>query len=387
MNPLESLMDPLFDEVSDGICASDAEGNILYMNPAAERMLETPFFQTRGRTLCELLCGHLATPRSRECASACPLRGSDSAEKAVTFKGRHNQRISYEWGDVGLKCVDKWRNLRVRCLRTPSNSQGIGGRFTVIEDVSAEMELERQKEDWRNMVAHDLRNPLAMIYAALRELQEVTAKITAHSRAELIELGVRNCKRMAKLLDLYLDVAKLDAGLMKVQISRLALAETVRACVEEQGPLTREKRIEVTVDVPMTLAVLADADLLPRVVQNLLDNAVKFTPVGGRIAIRAVPEAQDAVLLSFEDTGPGISPTDLPKLFDRYHQAEAGRQGKIKGTGLGLAFCREALKAMKGDIQVESTPGSGSSFTIRLPMDREHDRLEPGPVKAPGRLA
>ena len=84
MNQIVSLMNPLFDEVSDGICASDTDGNILYMNRAAERMLETPFTQAKGRTLCELLCGRLETLGSKECASACPLRDSQSAERAAT---------------------------------------------------------------------------------------------------------------------------------------------------------------------------------------------------------------------------------------------------------------------------------------------------------------
>lgn len=111
------------------------------------------------------------------------MRDSASAETAASFKGRHNQRTAYEWNNVKFNRVEKWRNLKLRCLAMPANLLETGRRFTIIEDASAELEL-----------------------------QEAAAKTTANSGVKLIELSVRNCKRMSKLLDLYLDVAKLDAG-------------------------------------------------------------------------------------------------------------------------------------------------------------------------------
>jgi len=169
-------------------------------------------------------------------------------------------------------------------------------------------------------------------------------------------------------VDLYLDVSKIDAGQMRTEIKELDLAQLVRACVEEQSPLTKQRRISLAVRVPSGLKVLADAELLQRVVQNLLNNALKFTPEGGRVELSAAPEPRDAARLCFADTGPGIAPEEIPRLFDRYHQAKARREGRIKGTGLGLAFCRQALAAMRGDIRAESKPGEGSRFIIRLPM-------------------
>ncbi len=361
MNPIESMMAPLFDEVSDGICAADAEGKIIYMNPAAERMLEISLSRARGRSECELLCGLLATATAKECASTCALRDPLCPDKAVTFKGRHNQRKVYKWNELEFKRVEKWRDMKVRCLRMPTSSEGGGSRFTIIEDTSAELELERRREDWRNMVAHDLRNPLSAIFAAARELQDETPQ------SELLKICVRNCRRMTALLDRYLDVAKLESGRMPVKLARLPLAAILAACVEDQAPLAREKRVEIKIEAPASLAVLADADLLPRVILNLLDNAVKFSPEASQVVIKAAPEGNDAVRLSFQDAGPGIDPEDLPNLFDRYHQSASGAQSKIKGTGLGLAFCREALKVMNATITVESQPGAGSVFSIRLP--------------------
>lgn len=360
MNPIEAMMVPLFEEVSDGICAADADGKILYMNPAAERMLEIPLTRARGRSECELLCGRLATATAEECASTCGLRNPGGEARAVTFKGAHNQRTAYEWNEAEFKRVEKMRHLRVRCVRMPTAAAGGGSRLTILEDAGAEMELERRREDWRNMVAHDLRNPLTAIYAAALELQTQTPD------SDMIQICVQNCRRMTALLDLYLDVAKLEAGLTTVRLAQLPLAPIIAACVRDQAPLAQEKRVEVIIEAPPNLSVHADAELLTRVVSNLLNNAVKFTPEGGCVVIKAEAEGEDAVHLSFQDTGPGINPDDLPYLFDRYHQAASGNRRQMKGTGLGLAFCREALRAMNGTIKVESELGTGSVFAVRL---------------------
>lgn len=357
MNPIEAMMAPLFEEVSDGVCAADADGKILYMNPAAEALLDTTLSRARGRSQCDLLCGHLATAAGPECASACALR-APGPERAVTFRGVHNKRSVYEWNEAEFKRVEKSRNLRVRCVRMPTAAGGDEVRMTILEDATAELELERRREDWRSMVAHDLRNPLTAIFAAARELQD------AAPGSELLNILVQNCRRMASLLDRYLDVAKLEAGLMTVSLAPVPAAPLLRACVNEQLPLAQEKGVSVDLEADEDLAVTADPELLPRVFENLLSNAIKFTPRGGRVAVKA-EAVGDLVVISFHDSGPGVPAEDLPALFDRYHQGAVGKQ-TLKGTGLGLAFCRAAVTAMNGTIGVESEPGTGSVFAIRL---------------------
>lgn len=360
MNPIEAMMAPLFEQVSDGVCAADAGGRILYMNPAAEALLETTMSRSRGRSQCELLCGRLATESGPECASGCALR-TPGTVKAVTYKGIHNKRSVYEWNETEFKRVEKARNLRVRCVRMPTAAGGDEVRLTIIEDASAEVEVERRREDWRNMVAHDLRNPLTAIFAAARELQ------AEQPGSELLSICVQNCRRMAALLDRYLDVAKLESGLMTVALARVPAAPLLRACVNEQLPLAHEKGVAVELEAGEDLAVAADPDLLPRVLENLLSNALKFTPPGGRVAVKA-EAVGGLIVISFHDSGPGIAAEDLPALFDRYHQGTAGKQRQM-GTGLGLAFCRAAVNAMNGTIGVESEPGHGSVFAVRLLPD------------------
>lgn len=141
MNPLEAEMGKLYDALADGVCVSDAEGRILYMNPAAERLLELPFAKVRDRHFCELLCGRLETPGSaKSAASSCPLRDANRPEQTVSFAGVHNRRTAFEWKADDFKRVEKWRDLKIRCLRTPADFPGARRHITVIEDASAALD-------------------------------------------------------------------------------------------------------------------------------------------------------------------------------------------------------------------------------------------------------
>ncbi len=363
------MAEPFFDELPDGVCISDARGNILYMNPAAERLLDASAPQMRGRTLCQLLCGRLAVDGAPECASTCELLKPGSPVSGVTFRGSLGPKEVARWSESGVRRDSIWRNLRVRCLKASPSLIGEGKHLTLIEDASVDFELERQKEDWRQMIAHDLRSPLTSIYATIRLLQEAeeAGQPPPTESKELIGAAERSCRKMLELITLYLDVAKLDAGVSEINNEPLRLANAVRGELAEQEAVIRKKKLEVSASVPEGIVVEADADLLSRVVQNVLDNAVKFSPWGGRVEVSARILAGRAEL-TIQDSGPGIPAEELPLLFDRYHQARARRAGKIQGTGLGLTFCREALKIMRGSIAVESAPGEGARFLLVLPL-------------------
>lgn len=365
----QQMLDPLFSELKDGICLSNENGELMYMNPAAARLLAVDAAEAVGTRICGHVCAKLAAPGcGAECVSVCPLEARRA--RAATFAGRHGPRPGYQWGASGLEPRPEYGDLRVHCQAletTLFDSWEPEKRLTILEDIGAERELERMKEDWRNMIAHDLRSPLTNVFGTLRILEDSPAR--AHLAKEedlLLVSSVRACARLLELLNLYLDIAKLDAGLMKTRESVVALAPLVKSCVEEQSAVARERRIKVVVDVPGEPAARADEGLLFRVAQNLLANALKFAPDGGHVWL-AGRRREGWVELEVKDDGPGIAPEDRRFLFDRFFQAEARRGGKIQGTGLGLTFCREALRAMRGSIEVESAPGRGTAFLVRLP--------------------
>lgn len=360
----------VFDELADGVCVSSKGGKVLYINPAAERLLRGFWSKKSRKSICESLCGHLEAGASKECMTDCPLRGECSAQAGVTFKGRHGPAPAYRWSVDAVQGAPPWRDIRVRCLKltTPLfDASDAEKHLTLIEDVSAEAEVERQKETWRAMLAHDLRNPLTNIVGALATLEEAFGNRPLDDQQKnILAVAARGATRMLKLIQDSLDISKLEAGKMPVQTESLDAAEVLGRSAQEQSPLAKSRGVSIELDVAASLKLRADPDLLGRVVQNLLDNALKHTPEGGRVTISAKPSGE-ALEISFRDTGPGIAPEHVPLLFEPYYQAAARREGRTNGAGLGLAFCREALKAMGGSIRVESQAGRGSEFAIKLP--------------------
>ncbi len=364
------LLDKLFAELTDGVCVSDADGVILYANRSALALMEIKKEKAQGTRICELLCSHLIDAHAKDRAAHCILRMRAGGQNAVTVSGRHGPSTTYEWQGASIRRSDRWKDLRVRCLRLHTDlvdGKDTEKHFTFLEDASAEMELERHREDWRNMVAHDLRNPLTNVAGALMVFEDIPAgRALTAKEVELVAIALRSSRRIVELLDLYMEVAQLDAGAMPVHPRRAELAKVVAEVVEEQSISARAKKINFRVGVPEDLAAFADPKLLFRILQNLINNAVKFTPEGGRVEVQACASG-DLVEIVVRDTGPGISALDSPFIFDRFYQARARREGRLQGNGLGLTFCREALAAMGGAIELRSRPGCGAEFAFHLP--------------------
>jgi signal transduction histidine kinase len=362
-------LDELFGRVSDGVCVSDAQGQVIYANAAARRMLDISGDE-RDVRLCDRLCRRLSDCGPGNCAERCPLLEPDSKEQGATFEGRYGPKTVYAWKEAGPSRLEQWKSLHVRCLRVPGSTadgEKSERHLTLIEDAAAQAAREQSSEEWREMIAHDLRSPLANIYGVLKSLEDIPAGKPLHpSEKGLLDVSLRACARMAELLDLFLELAQFDAGAVPVHLKNIPLLDLVKKCVEEQTVAAQVGGVEVKVSIAEDLRVLADAALLSRVVQNLLNNALKFTLQDGKVTISAAEE-DGAVTLRVRDTGSGIAPEHIPFLFDRSYQAKARREGKIKGNGMGLTFCREALRAMGGSIAAKSEPGVGSEFIVSLP--------------------
>jgi signal transduction histidine kinase len=372
MEPNKPLFrsDLLFDELTDGVCISDKNGDVLYMNPAAKRMLGGGAAEERTNS-CRLLCGKLFADGSDDFAKDCPLRDQRSHRESVSFLGKHGPHDVWEWKDEHIQHLSRWRHLRVRCLRVTSPLWTLGveeRHFILIEDASAATELADRKEDWRRMVAHDLRSPLTNIWGTLRMLEDIPAgQALAQEETEFVTAASRACRRMIELLNLFLDVEQLDEGGVVVMLKSVPLAALLKREAEGLAARMAEKDLRLELSADDEVAALADEKLLGRVAQNLLDNAVKFSATGGKIVVAAARREDGGTEISIRDQGPGIPPQDLPFIFDRFYQAQARREGRSQGNGLGLTFCRQALQAMGGKIEARSPAGEGAEFLIRLP--------------------
>ncbi|MCO5170026.1 MAG: PAS domain S-box protein [Planctomycetes bacterium] len=229
----------------------------------------------------------------------------------------------------------------------------------------AALEATKLRDQVLGIVVHDLRNPLGTVLLHAGALRERGGE-DERRRAEAIEGAAR---RMKRLVDDLLDVSRMEEGRLSLRLARVAVGPLLEGVGASQAGLAAAASLDLRVEAPPDLPdVRADRDRLLQVLENLVGNAIKFTPPGGRITLGAAPGAGE-VRLRVSDTGGGIAADDLPHVFDRFWQARRTDRG---GAGLGLAIVRGIVEAHGGRVEVESAPGRGSTFSFTVPV-------EPGP--------
>jgi signal transduction histidine kinase len=229
-------------------------------------------------------------------------------------------------------------------------------------------EFLRLREELADMIVHDLRNPLGVIVGGLTMLGRVeVAEGDAEYVAAVLRTMELSARRMQRLVETLLDIARLEEGAMRLQPVALDLFPLVEEIMDEERSLAEGKGVTLENRLPANLpAVVADRDILQRVLVNLLDNGIKFTPAGGRVWVEGQAGAED-VQIAVVDTGSGVLEDERSRIFEKFTQAR--RQPEVRrGAGLGLAFCRMAVEAHDGRIWVEDGPeGKGSRFVFTIP--------------------
>jgi signal transduction histidine kinase len=231
-------------------------------------------------------------------------------------------------------------------------------------------ELMQLRQETMQFIVHDLRNPLNTIITALSALERAVDLGQAPQAQNLIEVGRGNVQRMLLLVDSILDLAGLGSGEKALELEEAALDDLVRDVVARNQPLAATMGVSLGTDLPPALPpVQVDVQRIERVLANLTENALKFTPNGGQVVVD-VRQDGDWLVVGVNDTGPGVPADQRERIFERFTQTpdESHRQ---RGFGLGLAFCRAAVHAHGGRIWVEPGPGSvGSRFAFTLPVER-----------------
>jgi PAS domain S-box-containing protein len=234
----------------------------------------------------------------------------------------------------------------------------------IVRDIKERAALDELRTDLTSMLFHDMRSPLGSILSSLHLLNEsLPADETERS---VLAIALRSARRLSRMIDSLLDLHRLEEGRAVIRKEKVSLAAVAAAAAEEVQSTAEGKSISVHLDLPLRLpAVEADADMISRVIINLLENALKYTPPGG--SIRLLAQVQEgAVQFTVADSGPGIPKEDMHLIFEKYGRVE--RVGAPKGLGLGLAFCRMAVKAHGGTIWVESPAEGGAIFHFTLPL-------------------
>ncbi len=232
--------------------------------------------------------------------------------------------------------------------------------------VSARRELEQLRENLTNMIVHDLRSPVGTISNSLEMLKRIQQDGRPDQAPPLIDIASRATRRLMNLVDSLLDISRLEAGQELTDRRSTPIKTLIRSAVDQLGLYAQRKRIDITVECSDRLPfVFADSEMIERVLVNLLGNAIKFTPVDGKVSISAEVD-KGFMCVRVRDNGPGIAPEHRQRVFDKF--ARVHQQEGVGGSGLGLAFCRLAVEAHGGRIWVESSLGQGSTFFFTLPL-------------------
>jgi two-component system, sensor histidine kinase and response regulator len=228
-------------------------------------------------------------------------------------------------------------------------------------------ELETLRDDLTHMIIHDLRTPLTSVLAGIQTL-DVVGDLNVAQR-EVLGIAVNGGVTLVGIINDLLDVEKLESGSMQLENSEVSVKRLVDSAVNLVVALADEKSLMLLWDTAAELPALhADERKLHRVLVNLLGNAIKFTPAGGTVTVKArLGDDQQSVVFSVTDTGEGIPAESFDRIFEKFGQVETREGGRTNSTGLGLTFCKHTVEAHGGSIRVESEPGRGSTFSFAIP--------------------
>jgi two-component system phosphate regulon sensor histidine kinase PhoR len=325
----------------EGVAVVTGDERILYCNWAFEQILELPEGSSQGRTLVEAL---------RQADLIALVREALSGVEELT-------------GEVEVGTVRR-RNFSVTAA--PVRSAGANGAVLVLHDITELRRLERVRRDFVANVSHEFKTPLTAIQGFAETLLSGALDDKAN-RKHFVEIIREHARRLARLTDDLLKLSRIEAGRLELEIRPIRVEALVNGCVETARLNAKARGLEIHVDLQENApAVRGDGAQLGEVLQNLLDNALQYTPSGGQIEVKACSKGQE-VIFTVADTGIGIPESDLERIFERFYRVDAARSREAGGTGLGLAIARHIVDAHGGRIWVESAVGQGSRFHFSIP--------------------
>ncbi len=246
------------------------------------------------------------------------------------------------------------------------------GRVCLLRDITHFRELDALKSDFVATVSHDLRAPLTLMRGYLTML-EMVGDLNERQRKYIAHIQ-RSVDNMARLVSSLLDLGRIEAG-VGLQVQMLPLFDLLEEIKKRWEPQASRKQIELRLEIAPRTPPLIEADqaLLDRAINNLVENAIKYTPKGGRVTIFTRPKGSDRVVIGVSDTGIGISQIDKPRLFEKFYRVAKKGQTAEHGTGLGLAIVKSVVERHHGKVWVKSKIGEGSTFFIELPLRQPKD--------------
>ncbi len=335
----------VLDNMADGVIITDDRGLVTLVNPAASEILRTSADQATGRTFAEVAWHHELIDLWQR------ARGQLTEEEAVIEIGAHDTFM--------------------RVIVSPLETTGQQNCLVILQDLTRIRRLETVRRDFLSNISHELRTPLAALKALVETLAESIvddppAALRFVARAE------EEVDALTQMVEELLELTRIESGKVPLRLAETKVQDVVLPAVERLRPQSDRYHHQMAVDLPGDLPpVLCDAARTQRIVSNLVHNAIKFTPDGGQITIKArLYEDERFVVFSVQDSGVGIPAGELPRIFERFYKADRARSSG--GTGLGLAISRHLVQAQGGEIWAKSKEGKGTTIFFTLPAVKDN---------------
>jgi len=348
-NQLRSQIEALSDEqgtlnsvlssMTDGVLIINASGSILLINSAGERMFGVTSNQAIGQSLIETMRHHQLVELWKKCQET-------GEQQVTTFETSPNR-------------------LYIQAIAVSLHQTMSGSTLLVLQDLTRTRRLELIRRDFVSNVSHELRTPLASLKALTETLQEGALEDPPAARRFLLRME-NEIDNLTQLVQELLELSRIESGKVPLKQALMAPSDLVERAFDRMQLQAERTGLKISYDcAPGLPAINVDINRMEQVLVNLIHNAIKFTLPGGQIAIK-VFQSGDNIIYLVKDTGVGISPDALPRIFERFYKADRSRSGG--GTGLGLSIARHLVESHGGKIWAESEEGKGSSFFVSLPV-------------------
>lgn len=329
----------------EGVVAVDVEQSILHMNSVSGGMLGASPEESLGKKIWDVT-------KVKEVADVLTdvLKGGTEIKRKLRITGTPRDEV-----------------IEMHSSPLLDGDGKVTGAIVVLHDVTELHRLENVRKDFVGNVSHELKTPITAVRALAETLMDDSEMDSAVRKRFLGKIREQSFRLSSIVTDL-LTLSRLESEGGAIQFSELDLRETVRASVKALQSTGEGRGVQVESDLrDAPIQILGDEEALGQMVTNLLDNALKYTPEGGRVWVQLRAEGQWA-FVEVHDTGIGIEPAEQERIFERFYRVDKARSRELGGTGLGLSIVKHIARTHKGDVTVESSLGAGSSFIIRLPL-------------------
>ena len=351
--PAGVLLEATLDSLREGVLVVDKTMRVVASNRSARALLDTGESEFVTRRLTEL-----TRNPSIHAAFVAALERGERFEVKVEMQSNAERRA------FDLR-VAPLQSMAPRDDVVGGDGRGGRGAIGVFFDITRLERLERVRQEFLSNVSHELRTPLTAIITFVETLEAGAIDDAEHNRRFLAVIR-RNAERMHNLIDDILELSAIEAGTVEVASAPVRLRPLVDEVFTTLASRAGERGTQLRNEVDAGTMVLADARRLEQMISNLVDNAIKFTRDGGEVVVSHESSgARDRINVA--DTGEGIAPEHIDRIFERFYRVDRARSRALGGTGLGLAIVKHLARAHDGEASVRSTPGHGSTFTVELP--------------------